>query len=130
MVNVSAACADYRHARFAPVDVRDVEREPGGARGPDHLLAAVADRQHGLVLDFQLGSVGLGRRGNHGWGPLNRLLDVEREPDFSRREAERRLLRLIRVAHLPEPRRNVRLHGYEVDLYWPEQGRSPVSGCG
>lgn len=60
-------------------------------------------------------------RGHHGWGALNRLLEAEREPDFSRREAEQRLLALVREAHLPEPRRNVRLHGYEVDLNWPDR---------
>ena len=27
---------------------------------------------------------------------------------------------LIRVGQLPEPRTNVRLHGVEVDVYWPE----------
>lgn len=60
--------------------------------------------------------------GHHGWGPLNRLLAAEREPGFSRSEAERRLLALVRSAGLPEPRRNARVGGYEVDFLWPEHG--------
>lgn len=40
-------------------------------------------------------------------------------PELTRSEAERRLLALIRAAGLPLPRTNVRLAGYEVDLYWP-----------
>lgn len=60
--------------------------------------------------------------GHHGWGPVNRLLAAEREPGFSRSEAERRLLALIRSAGLPEPRRNAHVAGYEVDFLWPEHG--------
>ncbi len=40
--------------------------------------------------------------------------------DFSRREAEKILLRLIRTADLPPPRRNVKVSGFELDFYWPE----------
>jgi very-short-patch-repair endonuclease len=28
----------------------------------------------------------------------------------------------MRAAQLPEPLTNVRLHGYEVDFYWPQLG--------
>ena len=35
--------------------------------------------------------------------------------------AERLFRDLIREARLPEPQTNVRLHGYEVDAYWPQQ---------
>jgi very-short-patch-repair endonuclease len=41
-------------------------------------------------------------------------------PQITRSEAEARLLELIRRAELPPPLTNVRVHGYEVDLYWPE----------
>lgn len=37
-------------------------------------------------------------------------------------EAERILVELLTGAGLPPPETNVRLHGWEVDLYWPEQG--------
>jgi very-short-patch-repair endonuclease len=44
------------------------------------------------------------------------------EPRFTRSEAERRLLELIREARLPEPETNVKVHGYEVDFFWRERG--------
>jgi very-short-patch-repair endonuclease len=43
------------------------------------------------------------------------------EPAFTRREAERRLLELIRAARLPEPQTNTHVNGYEVDMFWPDQ---------
>jgi very-short-patch-repair endonuclease len=49
---------------------------------------------------------------------LARLTDG---PTFTRSEAEERFLALIRQAGLPAPRVNARLHGYEVDFYWPGQ---------
>jgi very-short-patch-repair endonuclease len=76
----------------------------------------------GLLPPSELERLRARTPGHHGWGPLNRLLASEREPGFSRSEAERRLLALIRSAGLPEPRRNARVGGYEVDLLWPEHG--------
>jgi very-short-patch-repair endonuclease len=38
-----------------------------------------------------------------------------------RREAERRLLALIRAAELPHPQTNATANGYEVDALWPPQ---------
>jgi len=43
------------------------------------------------------------------------------ESRLTRSEAERKVLELIRAARLPIPRTNTRLHGYEVDLLWPDQ---------
>jgi very-short-patch-repair endonuclease len=43
------------------------------------------------------------------------------DPAFTRSEAERRLLALVRAADLPPPRTNARLGPYEVDFLWPEQ---------
>jgi very-short-patch-repair endonuclease len=40
------------------------------------------------------------------------------DPAFTRSEAERRLLELIRAARLPQPETNVRVVGHEVDLLW------------
>jgi very-short-patch-repair endonuclease len=40
-------------------------------------------------------------------------------PAFTRSEAERRLLALIRAAGLPPPRTNVHVGPYEVDFLWP-----------
>lgn len=58
------------------------------------------------------------RRGS---AALRRLLGSLETPSLTRSEAERRLLDLIRAAGLPHPRTNVRLHGYEVDVHWPER---------
>ena len=41
------------------------------------------------------------------------------EPGLTRSEAERRLQRLIRAAKLPRPVTNVRVAGWEVDVFWP-----------
>jgi very-short-patch-repair endonuclease len=46
------------------------------------------------------------------------LLD---NPTMTRSERERALLKLLAQAQLPKPLTNVRLHGYLVDAYWPEQ---------
>jgi very-short-patch-repair endonuclease len=43
------------------------------------------------------------------------------EPKLTRSEAERRALELIRRAGLPPPEVNVQLHGYEVDMVWPNE---------
>jgi very-short-patch-repair endonuclease len=43
------------------------------------------------------------------------------EPRVTRSEAERRLLALIKAARLPRPDTNVRVEGYEVDLFWADQ---------
>jgi very-short-patch-repair endonuclease len=43
------------------------------------------------------------------------------DPAFTRREAERRLLHLIRTARLPAPQVNTTLEGYEVDFLWSAQ---------
>jgi very-short-patch-repair endonuclease len=59
-------------------------------------------------------------RGHHGWRVLGRVLEGEREPGFSRSEGERRMLAIVRAAGLPEPRRNLHSHDYEIDQLWPE----------
>ena len=49
-----------------------------------------------------------------------RLIPRDAGATMTRSEAERRLLALIAKAGLPRPRTNVKVHGHEVDLYWPE----------
>jgi very-short-patch-repair endonuclease len=41
------------------------------------------------------------------------------EPRFTRSEAERRLLKLVRAAKLPVPVTNTKVAGWEVDAIWP-----------
>ncbi len=52
---------------------------------------------------------------------VRKLLEAAAEPRFTRSRAEERMLELIRASGLPVPRTNVRVHGFEVDLHWPEQ---------
>ncbi len=47
------------------------------------------------------------------------LPDDDPYPEFTRSEGERRLKALCTAAHLPAPRMNARVAGYEVDAYWP-----------
>jgi very-short-patch-repair endonuclease len=50
---------------------------------------------------------------------LNGRAKPSAEPQLTRSEAERRLLRLIKAANLPRPHTNVRVAGWEVDAFWP-----------
>lgn len=49
------------------------------------------------------------------------LLEAEKGPAFTRSQAERHLLALIRDANLPEPEVNASLGPYEIDFLWREQ---------
>jgi very-short-patch-repair endonuclease len=44
---------------------------------------------------------------------------VEDPPGMTRSKMERALRALIQRAGLPSPQSNVKVHGYEVDMYWP-----------
>jgi len=59
-------------------------------------------------------------QGRRGTRTLRRLLDLDGGPAFTRSNAERRLLRLLRAAELPIPHVNSRVEGYEVDFLWAE----------
>lgn len=81
---------------------------------------AVAERER-FVTRAELAAV-LARYPRHRGAYRLRALAVSNtEPLFSRSEAETRLLRLIRGAQLRAPATNVRVHGFEVDLYWQAQ---------
>jgi very-short-patch-repair endonuclease len=59
--------------------------------------------------------------GRRGTGRLRRIITDELAgPAFTRSEAERRMLDLIRAAGLPTPRVNAHIAGLEVDLSWPD----------
>lgn len=66
----------------------------------------------GRLLDRHAGEPGVRK--------LRALIDGP-PPAFTRSEAEEELLGQIRRFGLPEPKLNVRVCGYEVDFYWPEQ---------
>jgi very-short-patch-repair endonuclease/predicted transcriptional regulator of viral defense system len=52
---------------------------------------------------------------------LRALVDRDREPAFTRSEAEARFLKLARKARLQGPQVNARVSGYEVDFLWQRQ---------
>lgn len=61
-------------------------------------------------------------RGRRGVARLRSAVDdVAGSPTVTRSEAERRLIDLVRDARLPQPRANVTVAGWSVDLHWPEQ---------
>lgn len=74
-----------------------------------------------LLTEDQLREALRRSRGRPGVGHLLALLDGEHGPAFTRSEAERRFLRLIRAAQLPAPRLNDRVGGFEVDFHWPAE---------
>jgi very-short-patch-repair endonuclease len=83
-------------------------------------LAASALRQR-RVSRRELEGV-LSRYPRHrGARAIRALLNDAAPPAFTRSEAEARLLALLRRARLPQPKTNVRLHGFEVDAHWPGQ---------
>ncbi len=58
---------------------------------------------------------------HRGVARLRALLEAGRDPALTRKEAEERMLALIRDAQLPAPIVNGRVHGLEVDFRWPDQ---------
>jgi very-short-patch-repair endonuclease len=59
--------------------------------------------------------------GRPGVRKLRAIADRLDEPSFTRSEAERKLLALLRSAGLPMPLTNVRRGGWEVDAVWDRQ---------
>lgn len=77
-------------------------------------------RVHRLTSQSELAETIARHPGHHGLATLLPIFRAQTNEDFSRKEAEQLLWRLIRTAGLPEPRRNVRLLGHELDFLWPE----------
>ena len=74
-----------------------------------------------LVSRSQVHEV-LGRANGHAGASVLRALMARRgTSSVTHSQAERRCLELIRKAGLPEPRTQLRIAGYTVDLVWPEQ---------
>lgn len=113
-----------------PLDVTEVERIPvtTAARTildcapilDDEQLEAMCAEAHALgsarapVLRDQLGR----NPGRRGAAKLRKLLDRQAPPRRTKRELERRLLRLVLASDLPEPEANVWINGSNVDLLW------------
>ena len=75
-----------------------------------------------VIRADELADVVARAHGRRGAALLRELAEGAGASGPTRSEAERRLRALIRSAELPEPNGNVRLHGYELDCYWPQAG--------
>lgn len=129
--------AELRLHRLPTLDVRDLaarERVPctslaltvldvAGCTGEQAAHAALDEaRFKHRSVDAELRRLRGRYPRRRGWSSLDAITAAERGPGYSRNDAERLLLRIIRGAGLPEPLRNHRVHGFELDLYWPERG--------
>jgi very-short-patch-repair endonuclease len=74
-----------------------------------------------LVTRDELVAAVAGGAGRHGVRKLAAVVGSADEPAFTRSEAERRLVELVRAAGLPQPRTNARVAGLEVDAVWTQQ---------
>jgi hypothetical protein len=85
-------------------------------------LVACIDKTGNRLRPGLMSSMMNAHRGRRGLKPLRLALLITRPQDvLTRSELERRALRLIAAAGLPEPEVNVRLYRYEVDLLWRAQ---------
>jgi very-short-patch-repair endonuclease len=126
--------AGVRVRRVARLDALDVRSHDGlrvtapartlldfaATATADELERAVAEaRRRRLVTDSSLEGSLHRAPTRAGVRALRGLMGRHVDAPFTRSHAERVLLRLLRRAELPEPLTNVRLHGLEVDFYWP-----------
>jgi very-short-patch-repair endonuclease len=81
-------------------------------------LVEEAQVQRLVTRDELLHAVANGA-GRPGVRKLAAIVGSPGEPAFTRSEAERLLLELVRAAGLPSPHTNTRVAGYEVDAHWP-----------
>jgi very-short-patch-repair endonuclease len=84
------------------------------------LALATAERE-GLIQAAELAALPARYAGRPGMSMLRALLREGAEPHFTRSEAERRCIDLVRAAGLPRPHANVTVGAYELDLFWPEE---------
>jgi very-short-patch-repair endonuclease len=88
--------------------------------GPDlERLVARAERARLTTFDDLQRAVGRHSR-RRGIPALRSLLGQDGGPALTRSELEDRFRHAVRHFQLPPPRFNVRVHGYEVDCFWPE----------
>jgi len=122
--------------RVADLDRRDVRLRDGmPVTSPARTMLDVAGsadietaqrvlselRVRGLARDPELEAAMERSPTRTGVAQLRSMLADEHGPALTRSEAERRLLDLIKLAELPVPSSNVRLHGFEVDALWAER---------
>jgi very-short-patch-repair endonuclease len=122
----------HRVRALDPVDRTRLARTPittaprtlidlAAVANPHELGQAVARAEReGLIDRAKLFARASGCHGRRGIATLRAILDSAAELPFVRSEAEARFLRLLRDAGLPTPRTNNRVHGFELDCYWPD----------
>lgn len=122
----------HRSKAPAPTDVRRRQRLPLTSPAMTVLDLAETEplpvlqralneaRVRSLVDQRRFAELAMRTNGRTGWGALLKIFRDEGFPDFSRSRAETILWGLIRSAELPLPRRNLRVHGHELDFYWPD----------
>ncbi|TVR60259.1 MAG: DUF559 domain-containing protein [Gemmatimonadales bacterium] len=90
-----------------------------GQKEVEQVVATIERR--GLITQKELADLPRRYAGHRGIPVLRHVLQGVAERPFTRSEAERRCLQLIRSAGLPRPETNVTVGPYELDLFWPEQ---------
>ncbi len=85
------------------------------------LALATAERK-GLIGSDELAALPNRYSHRRGMAILRALLREQAGPHFTRSEAERKCLDLLRAGGLPTPHANVAIGPYELDLLWPEEG--------
>lgn len=123
----------HRTASLDRRDVRRIERIPvtaparslldlAAVAGAHELERAVAEAERRrLVRRRELTDELQRHRRRAGTASLLAVLDRDGGPAWTRSEAERRLLRLVRAARLPTPELNVHVGDFEVDFLWREE---------
>jgi hypothetical protein len=84
-------------------------------------MVARADRGHLITLD-ELAAAVERHPERPGVATLRSLLGQNGGPAFTRSELEERFRDALRRFQLTAPRFNIRVHGYELDCYWPDAG--------
>lgn len=124
----------HRPGRLHPGDASSVDGVPVTSPGRTlcdlatvlsrrELESAVARAErHELIDAAELRKLVARQHGVAGAPLLRAVLEQDGGPAFTRSEAERRFLDLVRTSRLPEPEVNVRVHGYEIDFLWRDQG--------
>ena len=97
--------------------------DAAGVLWPDELESAVAEAfALRLTNRDELIDATWRTRGRRGVARLRTLLEADHRPARTRSRPERRMLRMLRDAGLPEPETNVRIGRWEVDFLWRDAG--------
>lgn len=83
------------------------------------LVVSAAERE-GLISDDELAALPDRYRGRPGIPMLTELVEPTGR-NFTRSEAERRCLEMLRRGGLPRPHANVPFGPYELDFFWPDE---------